>query len=92
MSTCRTCARAARVRPVIPAPGAATLVVRLWPEPGGPRARLLGVRDPGAEPETFGVVQGVDDIVDAVRRWVLTVGERVGQRTGEQGGEGTGSA
>ena len=73
MNLCRTCAASAGAEAAAP-PRTATLLLRAWPESDGPRARLLGLHDPGGAEYVVAAAQGVDAICDAVRRWLLALG------------------
>jgi hypothetical protein len=50
----------------------AALLLRVWLEEGKVRCRLLGVSDASDPPATVAVAQGVDEICDAVRSWLLS--------------------
>ena len=67
MAVCAACRAAAPAAQVGPSQAGAVLVLRVWAEENGLRARLLtssGVR------ETVVVAHGTDAICDAVRRWL----------------------
>jgi hypothetical protein len=70
MTLCRTCTE----RRAAPDPGGSdpgrVLLLRVWRDPS-PRARLLTVREGQGAPTTVAVADGVDDICDAVRTWLL---------------------
>ena len=78
MSTCHACNRDAAPATGVPSTGEgshplqqswrdAALLLRVWQEDGGIRARLLGV---GPQRRTVATAQGIDAICDGVRTWL----------------------
>jgi hypothetical protein len=47
------------------------LLLRVWPEGDDLRCRLFQASDASSPVSMVGIVQGVDAICDAVRRWLL---------------------
>ncbi|GAA4896413.1 hypothetical protein [Actinomycetospora straminea] len=60
-------------------PGGAVLLLTAWLDEGALRVRLTAADDLAGPSRPVGVVAGVDDACDTVRRWLQEVAARGGE-------------
>jgi hypothetical protein len=71
MTVCRACRNRQDAETDESTARSGALLLRVWREDDELRCRLLRVTDPSSPARAVGIVQGVDAICDAVRRWLL---------------------
>jgi hypothetical protein len=82
MTACRVCSTRGNTAATVDGGGSGepkgpvsvTLLLRVWRESDDLRCRLLSVTGAAvSSPQPVAVAQGVDDICDAVREWLLAL-------------------